>query len=177
MRSLMKSSASHYRGFLMVFRASLDRRDPIKVSRTYKALSGSSRLRWSTDMEIFWDTLGIKPTTDTKKIRKAYSALVKIHNPEDDEEEFRKINGAYKAAMKFAANFERLDVSDEQIQITDVRPDGSFGVKFFDKDGKPLFPEPPKTPPDKDPSFEPKKEEEPLKEDDVTSCDCIDSSV
>ena len=129
-------------------------------------------------METFWDTLGIKPTTDTKKIRKAYSALVKIHNPEDDEEKFRKINGAYKAAMKFAANFERLDVSDEQIQITDVRPDGSFGVKFFDKDGKPLFPEPPKTTPDKDPSFEPKKEEEPEHvEDKLFDFDSIDSSV
>ena len=103
-------------------------------------------------METFWDTLGIKPTTDTKKIRKAYSALVKVHNPEDDEEQFKKINGAYKAAMKFAASFEKLNVSDEQIVITDVRSDGSFGVKFLDKDGKPLFPTPPAALPDKEPS-------------------------
>jgi len=129
-------------------------------------------------MGTFWDTLGIKPTTDTKKIRKAYSALVKIHNPEDDEEEFKKINGAYKAAMKFAANFERLNVSDEQIQITDVRPDGSFGVKFFDKDGNPLYPTPPKTTPDKDPVFDEKKEEAPEHVGDkLFDFDSIDSSV
>ena len=94
-------------------------------------------------MQIFWDVLGIKPTTDTKKIRKAYSALVKVHNPEDDEEQFRKINSAYKAAMKFASTFAHLDLSDEQINIVDVRPDGSFGVQFKTKDGAPMFPKPP----------------------------------
>lgn len=94
-------------------------------------------------MQIFWDILGIKPTTDTHKIRKAYSALVKLHNPEDDEEQFRKINGAYKAAMKFAATFAHLDLSDEQINIVDIRPDGSFGVQFKTKDGQPMFPKPP----------------------------------
>ncbi len=88
-------------------------------------------------MEIFWDVLGIAPTTDTKKIRKAYSALVKVHNPEDDEEAFRKINQAYRAAMKFAANFASLNVSDDQIIITDRREDGSFGVKFINEDGTP----------------------------------------
>ena len=129
-------------------------------------------------METFWDTLGIHATTDTKKIRKAYSALVKIHNPEDDEEQFRKINAAYKAAMKFAGSFAHLNVSDEQIEITDVRPDGSFGVKFLDKDGNPLYPTPPKTTPDKDPAFDEKKEEEPEHVGDkLFDFDSIDSSV
>ena len=72
-------------------------------------------------MNTFWDNLGIKPTVDTGKIRKAYSALVKKHNPEDDEETFRIINQAYKAAMRFAGSFSSLDVSDDQIVITDIK--------------------------------------------------------
>lgn len=91
-------------------------------------------------MGTFWDVLGIKPTTDTDKIRKAYSALIKVHNPEDDPEEFKKINAAYKAAVNFARNFTAMGVTDEQLSITDVRPDGSFGVHIQSKDGKPFVP-------------------------------------
>lgn len=128
--------------------------------------------------EIFWDILGIPATTDTSKIRKAYSKLVKEHGPEDDEEGFKKINGAYKAACKFAANFERLGVSDEQIVITDKRPDGSFGVKFLDKDGKPLYPTPPSTLPELDPRFAGNKTAEPqYVEDREFDFESIDSSV
>ncbi len=92
--------------------------------------------------EIFWDVLGIKPTVDSKKIRKAYSDLVKLHNPEDDEETFRKINQAYRAAMNFARQFSAMNVKDEDIVITDVRQDGSFGIKIVDETGKnkPLIP-------------------------------------
>ena len=128
--------------------------------------------------EIFWDILGIPATTDTSKIRKAYSKLVKEHGPEDDEEGFKKINGAYKAACKFAANFERLGVSDEQIVITDKRPDGSFGVKFLDNDGKPLYPTPPSTLPELDPRFAGNKASEPqYVEDREFDFESIDSSV
>ncbi len=89
-------------------------------------------------MEIFRDILGIEPTTDEKKIRRAYSALIKIHNPEDDEEEFKKINTAYKTAMEFARRFAHLEVPDERIKITDVRKDGSIQVRFLDENGQPL---------------------------------------
>lgn len=126
-------------------------------------------------METFWDTLGIHATTDQKKIRKAYSALVKVHNPEDDEEQFRKINSAYKAAMKFASTFTHLDLSDEQIEILDVRPDGSFGVKFYDKKGKPMFPAPPAALPKEEASFEP--EPSVSDSDKLFDFDSIDSSV
>lgn len=91
-------------------------------------------------MGTFWDILGIKPTTDTAQIRKAYSALIKVHNPEDDPEEFKKINAAYKAAVNFARNFTAMGVTDEQLSITDIRPDGSFGVHIQSKDGKPFVP-------------------------------------
>lgn len=102
--------------------------------------------------EIFWDTLGIAPTTDTKKIRKAYSGLVKQHNPEDDEEAFRKINQAYRAAMNFARQMSALNISDDQIVVTDKREDGSFGVQFVNRDGTPLLPTPPAALPEQTPS-------------------------
>ena len=87
--------------------------------------------------EIFWDTLGIAPTTDTKKIRKAYSGLVKQHNPEDDEEAFRKINQAYRAAMNFARQMSALNISDDQIVVTDRREDGSFNIQVKKENGLP----------------------------------------
>lgn len=87
--------------------------------------------------EIFWDTLGIAPTTDTKKIRKAYSDLVKVHNPEDDEETFRKINQAYRAAMNFARQLSALNVSDDNIVVTDRREDGTFGISIKREGGWP----------------------------------------
>ncbi|MBR1796835.1 MAG: J domain-containing protein [Clostridiales bacterium] len=93
-------------------------------------------------MEIFWDTLGLKPTTDISRIRKAYSKLVKLHPPEDNEEEFKRINSAYKAATKFARQFSAMGVTDDQIEIVDRREDGSFGVKILTPDGKPFVPPP-----------------------------------
>ena len=122
-------------------------------------------------MGTFWDVLGINPTTDTGKIRKAYSALIKVHNPEDDPEEFKKINSAYKAAVKFARQFSAMGVTDDQIKITDVRPDGSFGIQLLGKDGKPFVP-----------NIVRKKEEEEIKDPEeakeaLFDFDSIDSSV
>lgn len=111
--------------------------------------------------EIFWDTLGIAPTTDTKKIRKAYSELVKKHNPEDDEEAFRKINQAYRAAMNLARQLSALNVSDDNLVITDRREDGTFGLQIRREGGRPdILPVPgpvlenEKAPEDTDPLYD-----------------------
>ena len=87
--------------------------------------------------EIFWDVLGIAPTTDTKKIRKAYSELVKKHNPEDDEEAFRRINHAYRAAMNFARQLSSLNITDDKLVISDRHPDGSFNIQIKKDDAIP----------------------------------------
>lgn len=117
--------------------------------------------------EIFWDTLGIPPTTDTKKIRKAYSELVKKHNPEDDEEAFRKINQAYRAAMNFARQISALNINDEQMVITNRREDGSFQIHVKKENELPGAPSPVMTS---------EEEENPAKEPSLFDFGDIDSS-
>lgn len=50
-----------------------------------------------------WSVLGIAPTSDVKKIKRAYAVLVKKHHPEEDEETFLKIHNAYKKALSIAS--------------------------------------------------------------------------
>lgn len=122
-------------------------------------------------MNTFWDTLGIKPTTDIRKIRKAYSVLVKEHGPEDDEEAFKKINSAYKAAVNFAKRFESMNLDDDQFEITDVRPDGSFGIRITGKNGAP----PPAI--SLNPAAVPEHDDNPQITDKLFDFDTIDSSI
>ena len=49
-----------------------------------------------------WNTLGIEPTSDIKKIKSAYARLAKKYNPEEHPDEFRKVFDAYKAAVQYA---------------------------------------------------------------------------
>lgn len=49
-----------------------------------------------------WKILGIDPTQDLKAIKKAYASLSVKYHPEDHPEEFRQLNDAYKAAVKYA---------------------------------------------------------------------------
>lgn len=50
-------------------------------------------------MNDFWKILGIAPTEDVKVIRRAYASLSRGIHPEDDEQEFLKLKGAYETAM------------------------------------------------------------------------------
>ena len=49
--------------------------------------------------------LQIEPTNDKKKIKIAYSKLLKKYNPEDYPDLFIKIQEAYEAALKYSGNF------------------------------------------------------------------------
>ncbi len=46
--------------------------------------------------------LGVEPTTDKRKIKRAYAARSKEVHPEERPEEFRVLHGAYQAALKHA---------------------------------------------------------------------------
>ena len=49
-----------------------------------------------------WKILDINPTRDLKAIKKAYARLSVKYHPEEHPEEFRQLNDAYKAAVKYA---------------------------------------------------------------------------
>ena len=53
-------------------------------------------------MGMEWSILGIEATTDKEEITKAYRNVLKRTNPEDDPEGFKRLRGAYDAAMIYA---------------------------------------------------------------------------
>lgn len=50
----------------------------------------------------WWNVLEVSHDSDLKTIKKAYAKLLKIHNPEDDAEEYQKLREAYDEAVKYA---------------------------------------------------------------------------
>lgn len=54
---------------------------------------------------MYWEILGIEPTSDIKKIKAAYAGLAKKYNPEEHPEEFKRVYSAYKAACAYAKRF------------------------------------------------------------------------
>ncbi len=49
-----------------------------------------------------WECLGIRPTTDRSEIRSAYAQMAKSCHPEEHPEEFKELQKAYKAALRYA---------------------------------------------------------------------------
>lgn len=68
-------------------------------------------------MDCF-EILGIAPTKDTKAIRKAYSAKLPLHSPENDPEGFQKLRGAYEEALK--------KLNEEDTKDTSLSPVEAF---------------------------------------------------
>lgn len=80
--------------------------------------------------QSIWEILGIEPTKDKKLIKKAFASKSKLIHPEENQEEFMKLNDAYKRAISLADNtqsripsantdyFERPNLVDEKRQKT-----------------------------------------------------------
>ncbi len=51
-----------------------------------------------------WDVLGIEPTNDKKMIQQAYSNKLKKYHPEENPEEFQKVQDAYRSAIAYTKN-------------------------------------------------------------------------
>ncbi len=53
---------------------------------------------------LYWQKLGITPTSDKRTIKRAYSIALKSCHPEDDPEGFQQLNEAYQWALSYAAD-------------------------------------------------------------------------
>lgn len=60
-----------------------------------------------------WQILGIAPTQDKKEIKKAYAQLTKMYHPEENPEEFKRIQEAFQACMHY--EFESIEESEEDL--------------------------------------------------------------
>ncbi len=63
---------------------------------------------------MIWKILEIEKTRDEEEIKRAYREKLRFVNPEDDQEGFKELRGAYEEAMKYAALGDVEE--DEQIE-------------------------------------------------------------
>lgn len=58
-------------------------------------------------MKNIWETLKIEPTSDKRKIKKAYAVLLKKTNPEDNAAAYQQLREAYSQALAATASMEQ----------------------------------------------------------------------
>ena len=72
--------------------------------------------------------LGIEQTRDEREIKKAYLLKLKVTNPEDDPEGFKRLRKAYENAVSFARRPEEETAEPEEEKIDDT-PSGKWVAK------------------------------------------------
>ena len=87
------------------------------------------------DWEESFKILEIEPTDDKKKIKLAYSALLKKYHPEEYPEKFMEINEAYERALDYVKNSEKRRVNEENNHIIfDYENNDFFDALGIEKD-------------------------------------------
>lgn len=81
-------------------------------------------VRWA------FDTLGIEVTKDRKRIKKAYSALVKEYHPEEYPDEWEETHKAYQAAMEYA------QMSEDEEPAEEISIEDEYSEMFADAHAK-----------------------------------------
>ena len=79
--------------------------------------------------------LEIEPTDDKKKIKVAYSKMLKKYHPEDFPEMFMKINEAYEKALGYSENnfSENLYENTQNFRKTEEMKESDFSDIFDSK--------------------------------------------
>ena len=79
--------------------------------------------------------LEIEPTSDKKKIKVAYSKMLKKYHPEDFPEMFMRINEAYETALEYAENnfSENLYENTQNFRKTEEMKESDFSDIFDSK--------------------------------------------
>lgn len=70
-----------------------------------------------------WTVLGLAPTDNTKKIKRAYARLLKQHHPEDDPVAFQKLHEAYRDALAYAEDGLEYEWDDEEDEVWEHEED------------------------------------------------------
>ncbi|WP_420996141.1 hypothetical protein ACKI2N_018960 [Cupriavidus sp. 30B13] len=60
---------------------------------------------------MHWQVLQLAPTTDTRRIRSAYAARLKVTRPDDDAEAFQALRAAYEFALEWARHHAQDDAA------------------------------------------------------------------
>jgi tetratricopeptide (TPR) repeat protein len=77
-----------------------------------------------------WSVLGIEPTKDISKIKKAYAQKLKIYHPEDDPQGFQRLREAYDSALQYSKWVK------EEVQLPfelteEIEEDADFSKEYF----------------------------------------------
>lgn len=82
--------------------------------------------------------LGISPTNDKNKIKKAYASKVKLIRPDTDPEGFKRIHDAYKAALSGSLMIEQMQAKSPRTNVAtkdteDYYTEGSHTEEYDNK--------------------------------------------
>ena len=92
-----------------------------------------------------WEILGIEPTDNKHEIRAAYATKSKLYHPEEEPEEFVKLNTAYQAALKYKANSaledcNNNDTNEEYNSENDEKNEETEPEKIYNENREPDTP-------------------------------------
>ncbi len=92
---------------------------------------------------MWWEVLGVSPDADTAEIKRAYSALIKHHRPDDDPEAFSRIRAAFEAGRRVAKKNRNQEPSKPGVQELSSPPEPSLNPRQeparYDQPFKPIY--------------------------------------